>query len=161
MSILIKNARVVDPSQKLDKTADILIENGKISGIGSFDTADEIINAEGLTAAPGLVDMHVHLRDPGQTHKEDIITGCNAAAAGGVTSLLCMPNTVPAIDSANTVKYVLDKAKSAKAKVYVAASITKGLMSKEATDLDELRAAGAIALSDDGRPVENTNRRPL
>lgn len=156
MSILIKNARVVDPSQKLDKTADILIENGKISGIGSFDTADEIINADGLTAAPGLVDMHVHLRDPGQTQKEDIITGCNAAAAGGVTSLLCMPNTVPAIDSANTVKYVLDKAKSAKAKVYVAASITKGLMSKEATDLDELRAAGAIALSDDGRPVENT-----
>ena len=100
--------------------------------------------------------MHVHLRDPGQTQKEDILTGCAAAAAGGVTSLLCMPNTLPTVDSAETVKYILDKAKDAKAKVYVAASITKGLQSKEPTDFEELKAAGAIGLSDDGRPVENT-----
>lgn len=132
------------------------MENGRVCAIGSFDTADEIINADGLIAAPGLVDMHVHLRDPGQTHKEDILTGCSAAAAGGVTSLLAMPNTSPTTDNADTVRYILDKAKGASAKVYVAASITKGLKSEQATDLEELRAAGATALSDDGRPVENT-----
>lgn len=132
------------------------MENGHVCAIGSFDTADEIINADGLIAAPGLVDMHVHLRDPGQTHKEDILTGCSAAAAGGVTSLLAMPNTSPTTDNADTVRYILDKAKGASAKVYVAASITKGLKSEQATDLEELKAAGATALSDDGRPVENT-----
>lgn len=156
MTLLIKSARVIDPSQNLDKITDIYIENGKISAIGIFDTADEIIDGSGLIAAPGLVDMHVHLRDPGQTHKEDILTGCNAACAGGVTSLLAMPNTSPTIDNAETVKYILDKAQSASAKVYVAASITKGLKSEEATDLDEVKEAGAVALSDDGRPVENT-----
>lgn len=156
MSLLIKNARVVDPSQYLDKTADIYIENGIIKGIGSFGSADEVIDAGGLIAAPGLVDMHVHLRDPGQTYKEDIISGCKAAAAGGVTSLLAMPNTDPTADNAETIKYILDKAKDADAKVYVAASITKGLKSKIPTDLDEVKNAGAIALSDDGRPVENT-----
>ncbi|MCH5304041.1 MAG: dihydroorotase [Ruminococcus sp.] len=156
MSLLIKNARVIDPSQNLDKISDIYIENGKISKIGEIDTADKIIDGSGLVAAPGLVDMHVHLRDPGQTYKEDIISGCKAAAAGGVTSILAMPNTNPTVDNADTIKYILDKAKDADAKVYVAASITKGLMSKEATDLEEVKNAGAVALSDDGRPVENT-----
>lgn len=156
MKLLIKNARVIDPSRDFDKTTDILIENGKLASFGEFDVADRIIDARGLIAAPGLVDMHVHLRDPGQTYKEDILTGCKAAAAGGVTSLLCMPNTNPTVDNADTVKYILDKAENASAKVYVAASITKGLQSKEPTDLDELKAAGAVALSDDGRPVENT-----
>jgi dihydroorotase len=140
----------------MDCTADILVENGKIKGIGSFDNGDTVIDGSGLTACPGLVDMHVHLRDPGQTQKEDIITGCNSASAGGVTSLLAMPNTNPVVDNADTVKYILDKAKNAKAKVYVAGSITKGLKSLEATDLKEIKSAGAIALSDDGRPVENT-----
>lgn len=156
MSLLIKNARVIDPSQDLDKNADILIENGVISAIGSFDSADKVIDGTDLIAAPGLVDLHVHLRDPGQTYKEDILSGCRAAAAGGVTSLLAMPNTNPTVDNAETVKYILDKSKDASAKVYVAASITKGLKSKEATDLEALKAAGAVALSDDGRPVENT-----
>ncbi len=156
MTLLIKSARVIDPSQNLDKIADIYIDDGKIREIGEFSTADEVIDARGLIAAPGLVDMHVHLRDPGQTHKEDIISGCSAAAAGGVTSLLAMPNTNPTTDNGETVKYILDKAKGANAKVYVAASITKGLKSEEATDLDEVKAAGAVALSDDGRPVENT-----
>ncbi len=156
MSLLIKNARVIDPSQNLDKVSDIYIEDGKIAEIGTFDTADDVIDASGLIVAPGLVDMHVHLRDPGQIYKEDIISGCKAAAAGGVTSLLCMPNTNPTVDNAETVRYILDKAKNADAKVYVAASITKGLMSKEATDLEEVKNAGAVALSDDGRPVENT-----
>lgn len=157
MSLLIKNARVISPADGLDGVQDILISDGKIVSVAKdIDGADEIIDAAGLCAVPGFVDMHVHLRDPGQTQKEDILTGCAAAAAGGVTSLLCMPNTLPTVDSAQTVKYILDKAKDAKAKVYVAASITKGLQSKEPTDLEELKSAGAIGLSDDGRPVENT-----
>lgn len=155
--LLIKNATVVSPADGVNEKLDILVRDGVIAQTGT-DLSDDCttIDAEGLYAIPGLVDMHVHLRDPGQTHKEDIITGCNAAAAGGVTSLLAMPNTIPTTDSAETVKYILDKAKDAKANVYVAASITKGLKSLEPTDLDELKNAGAIALSDDGRPVENT-----
>lgn len=156
-TLLIKNAHIVSPSDGLDNVADVLVKDGKIAEIAeniSFD--GNVIDADGLTLIPGLVDMHVHLRDPGQTHKEDIITGCKAAAAGGVTSLLAMPNTIPTTDNAETVKYILDKAKNADANVYVAASITKGLKSLEPTDLDELKSAGAIALSDDGRPVENT-----
>lgn len=156
MTLLLKNPRVIDPSQDLDKVCDILIEDNRIKSIGTFDNADKVIDCQGYIAAPGLVDMHVHLRDPGQTHKEDIITGCNAAAAGGVTSLLAMPNTNPVTDNKDTIKYILDKSKNAKARVYVAASITKGLKSQEATDLQEVKNAGAIALSDDGRPVENS-----
>lgn len=157
--ILIKNAQVISPADNINDKCDILIRDGKISAVGTgLAGAEEaeLIDADGLYAVPGLVDMHVHLRDPGQTAKEDIISGCKAAAAGGVTSLLAMPNTIPTVDSAETVKYILGKAKEADSKVYVAASITKGLKSKEPTDLEELRAAGAAGLSDDGRPVENT-----
>ena len=155
--ILIKNATVVSPADNLNGVCDIKITDGVIAEIGeSLTTSGEVINAEGLCAVPGLVDMHVHLRDPGQTQKEDIITGCRAAAAGGVTSLLAMPNTSPTTDSPETVKYIIDKASTADARVYVAASVTKGLKSEEKTDLEALRAAGAVALSDDGRPVENT-----
>lgn len=154
---LLKNARVIDPSQGIDRTADILVEAGKIKRIGEIGTeAERVIDASGLIAAPGLVDMHVHLRDPGQTQKEDILSGCSAAAAGGVTSLLAMPNTSPTVDSGETVRYILQKAQTAKARVYVAASITKGLKSEELCNLQELRDAGAIALTDDGRPVVNT-----
>lgn len=155
--LLIKNAFVVSPADKLNGKYDILIKDGKIAEVGEdLNGEAEVINAEGLYAIPGLVDMHVHLRDPGFTDKEDIISGCKAAAAGGVTSVLAMPNTNPVTDDAKTVKYILDKVKNADARVYVAASITKGLKSQEPTDLVELKAAGAIALSDDGRPVENT-----
>ncbi len=157
MELLLKNARVVSPADELDGVGDILIRDGKIADVGTgLCTDGTVVNAEGLCAVPGFVDMHVHLRDPGQTQKEDILTGCSAAVAGGVTSLLCMPNTVPTVDNEETVRYILDKAKNAKAKVYVAASITKGLKSEEPTDLEALRKAGAIGLSDDGRPVENT-----
>ncbi len=155
--LIIKNAVVVSPADGINEKTDILIKDGHIADIGKVSECEaQVIDAQGLCAVPGLVDMHVHLRDPGQTHKEDIITGCRAAAAGGVTSLLAMPNTLPTTDSAQTVKYILDKAGSADSRVYVAASITKGLKSLESTDLDELKNAGAIALSDDGRPVENT-----
>ena len=155
MTLLIKNTRVIDPSQNIDKIADVLVEDGKIKGIGTFETADRIIDGEGLITAPGLVDIHVHLRDPGQTQKEDIITGCNAAAAGGVTSVLAMPNTNPVTDSKETVEYIIDKAKDARARVYVTASISKGLKSEKPCDFKELKSAGAVALSDDGRPVED------
>ena len=155
--LLIKNANVVSPADNINAKLDILVRDGRIAQIGENLSSDgEVINADGLYAIPGLVDMHVHLRDPGQTAKEDIITGCKAAAAGGVTSVLAMPNTSPATDNAETVKYILDKAKDADAHVYVAASITKDLKSVEPTDIEELKNAGAIALTDDGRPVENT-----
>ena len=156
MTTVIKNATVVSPADGLNGANDILIENGRIAAVGQNLSGDREIDAAGLYAVPGLVDMHVHLRDPGQTAKEDILTGCNAAAAGGVTSLLAMPNTNPAADSPETVRYMLDKAKEAKAHVYVAASITKGLQGKEPTDLQALRDAGAVGLSDDGRPVLQT-----
>ena len=156
MSLVIKNATVVSPADGYSGRMDIIIENGVIAAVGENLSGDTEINAAGLYAIPGLVDMHVHLRDPGQTAKEDILTGCCAAAAGGVTSLLAMPNTNPTIDSGEVVHYVREKAKNAKARVYVAASITKGLQSKEPTDLAELKEAGAVGLSDDGRPVVNT-----
>lgn len=156
-TLLIKNCMAVLPEKNRVEKCSILIENDTIKELFTEkETADKVIDAEGLTAFPGLVDMHVHLRDPGQTHKEDIITGCKAAAAGGVTSLLAMPNTTPTTDTPETVGYILEKAKNADAKVYVAASITKGLKSAEGTDLEALAKAGAIGLTDDGRPVEDT-----
>ena len=130
MAILITGARVIDPASHTDAPLQILIEDGRITrmapsivppgGCGRIDAA-------GLVAAPGLVDMHVHLRDPGQTHKEDIFTGCRAAAAGGVTSLLCMPNTSPAVDTPETVAYIREKSRTADARVYVCAAISRGI----------------------------------
>ena len=156
MKTVIKNATVISPADGLNGVRDILIENSRIAAVGENLTAENVIDAAGLVAVPGLVDMHVHLRDPGQTQKEDILTGCRAAAAGGVTSLLAMPNTSPTTDSPETVKYILGKAENANARVYVAVSVTKGLRSEEPTDLDALKEAGAVGLSDDGRPVVNT-----
>lgn len=157
MSILLKNARVIDPSQNIDQVCDILIEDGRIAGVGeNLPAADEVIDCTGLVAAPGLVDMHVHLRDPGQTHKEDVFSACRAAAAGGVTSLLAMPNTTPAMDSPEVITVLLEKAKTADANVYTTACITKGLAGEETVDFAAVKAAGAIALSDDGKPVGST-----
>lgn len=155
MKILIQNVRAVDVH--LDETTDILIENGKIVKMakGISESADREINGEGLTAMPGLFDMHVHFRDPGQTHKEDILTGSAAALAGGVTGVLCMPNTTPAVDSAETIRYILDKAKDTGVAVYPVACITKGMAGEKLTDFAALKAAGAAALSDDGRPVKS------
>ena len=154
----IQHARILDPSQNMDMVGDLLIENGKIAQVGGEMIAEDaqVIDAKGLIAAPGLVDMHVHLRDPGQTEKEDIFTGCKAAAAGGVTSILAMPNTIPATDNVETIQAILEKAKNADARVYVSAAITHDLQSEAMNDLQALRDAGAIAMSDDGRPVTNT-----
>lgn len=156
MSLLIKNIHAVDPSVGLDSIVDIYSEKGKIAKIGKINTnADRVIDGTGLTAFPGLFDMHVHLRDPGFTHKEDIITGTNAAKAGGFTGIACMPNTKPVVDNGETVKYILDKSQKSGIRVYPVGCVTKGMKSKELVDFDELKNAGCIAFSDDGRPVEN------
>lgn len=156
--LLIKGARIINPVQNMDTVGDILLQNGKIAAVGGKITCEaaQIIDAQGLVAAPGVVDMHVHLRDPGFTYKEDIISGCKAAAAGGVTSLLAMPNTSPVTDTPETVSTILKKAQNADARVYVAGAITQGLKSEQLSDLAALKNAGAIALSDDGKPVEDT-----
>lgn len=152
---LIRGARVIDPAAGRDETADLLMRDGRIAAVGSGLSADgaAVVEASGLVCAPGLVDMHVHLRDPGQTHKEDILTGCRAAAAGGVTSLACMPNTSPVCDTPAVVAEILEKAAGADARVYPVAAVSRGLSGQELTDFAALRAAGAIAVSDDGRPV--------
>lgn len=161
--MLIANARILDPSCEppVDFIGDILIEGDRIIKVGSNLAQTKIaqgaqhIDASGLCAAPGFLDIHVHLRDPGFTHKEDIITGCKAAAAGGVTGVCCMPNTKPVTDSEEVLSYILDKAKDADARVYPIASITKGMLGQELNDIATLHACGAVAVSDDGRPVEN------
>ncbi len=152
---LIRGARVMDPSSGFDATADIQIENGVIAAVGETLSADGamVIDGAGLVAAPGLVDLHVHLRDPGQTHKEDVFTGCRAAAAGGVTSVFAMPNTTPALDSPEVIKALLEKAATADAHVYPVGAVTKGLKGEDLTDIPALKAAGAAAFSDDGRPI--------
>lgn len=157
MVILIKHGYVVNPADNFQQIADILIVDGVIQKIDSEISviADKTVNANGLTVLPGLVDMHVHLRDPGFIHKEDILSGCEAAAAGGVTSLLCMPNTKPVIDGKKVVEYIKEKAKDAKAKVYITGAISKRLNGEDLCDFAKLKKAGVIAVSDDGRPVKN------
>lgn len=155
LKLLLTNGMIVADHSVEQK--DILIEDQEIIKVGKglSDPADKVIDLHGLAVFPGLVDMHVHLRDPGLTYKSDIYTGCCAAAAGGVTSVACMPNTKPAIDSPETIQYIVDKASTAKARVYPIASVTKGLEGSELVDFAALKEAGAVAFSDDGRPVEN------
>lgn len=155
--LLIRGATVIDPANEVDGRRDVLIMDGVIRAVAADLTAADanarVIDAQGLVCAPGLIDMHVHLRDPGQTAKEDILSGCRAAAAGGVTSVACMPNTSPACDTPETVAYIVDKARGADARVYPVAAVSYGLDGRELTDFAALRRAGAVALSDDGRPV--------
>ncbi len=158
MDLLIKNCLAVDSSSGLEKFTDILVDNGKIIKIEDNinENADTIIEGNGrLVVCPSLFDMHVHFRDPGLTHKEDIITGAAAAAAGGFTGVACMPNTIPQIDNAKTIRYIIEKANSTGVDVYPVACITKLLKGVSLCDFYELKQAGAIAISDDGRPVEN------
>ena len=160
MKLLIKNGRVVHPVTNAVLIQDLLAEDGKISLLerGLEVEADQVIDAAGLVVCPGLVDMHVHLRDPGLTYKENIITGSAAAARGGVTSMACMANTDPTVDCPEQVAYVLEKAKQGSGvQVYPIAALSKGLRGEEPTDADALKKAGAIALSDDGNNVDNAN----
>ena len=157
LTILIKNVRAVDID--LDTICDIYIKDGKIEAIHSNCnvSADKVIDGTNLVAMPSLFDMHVHFRDPGLTHKEDIVTGCKSALAGGFTGVACMPNTKPVIDSVDTIDYVISKAKPTGVTVYPIASITNGMKGEKLTDFAVLKKAGAIAVSDDGRPVENAD----
>lgn len=156
MTLLIKNVYAIDPAVELDSVIDIYAENGKIKALGKVAcSADRVIDGSGLVAFPGLFDMHVHFRDPGFTHKEDIITGANAAKAGGFTGVACMPNTKPVVDNQETVKYIINKAEQTGIKIYPIGCVTKGMKSEELTDFVMLKNTGCIALSDDGRPVEN------
>lgn len=159
MKILIKNGRVLNPATNFDQVADVLIEEDKIVRIARYidENADEIIDARGKFVMPGFIDLHVHFRDPGFTHKEDIISGAKAAAAGGVTTVCAMPNTKPAVDSVETLNYILDKAKNATTNVCQLSAITKDMAGTELVDLKAMKEAGAIAFSEDGKSVMDIN----
>ncbi|MEA2721116.1 MAG: dihydroorotase, partial [Candidatus Eremiobacteraeota bacterium] len=153
MKTLIGGGRLVDPVQGIDANLDVLIENGFVSRIGeNLDAADaRVVDASGAIVAPGFIDMHVHLREPGQTHKETIATGTAAAVAGGFTAVACMPNTEPALDSAAIVSEVVRRADAAGlARVYPVGAITKGRAGKELAPYHLLADAGCVAFSDDG-----------
>lgn len=157
-TILLKGIRAIDAEN--DFIADIYIADGKIKHVAdSIEMkADIEIDGTGLAVMPSFFDMHVHFRDPGFTHKEDVITGCNAALAGGVTGVLCMPNTKPPVDNPETVKYIIDKAEDTGVEVYPVGCITNGMCGKVLCDYDELKQSGVLAVSDDGRPVENAEQ---
>ncbi len=165
--ILIKNGYVIDPLSKRNGIFDILIEDKKIKKIDSFimemDLSEEdrknlqIIYADNMMIAPGLVDVHVHFRDPGFTYKEDIYTGAQSAAKGGFTTVVMMANTKPTIDNADTLEYVLKKGQETDIHVLSCASITKGLQGKELTDMDFLKSIGAVGFTDDGIPMMDEN----
>ncbi len=158
MQILIKGGRVVDPSNGVDKKADLLIVNGKIKKIGGTNSGfkGKTINAEGKIVVPGLIDLHTHLREPGNERKETIETGLNAAIKGGFTAVCAMPNTDPACDNQAQVKFLLDKAeKIQKARLYPIGAITEKREGKNLSEMGDLKEAGAVALSDDGDSVSD------
>jgi len=157
-SILIKSGRVVDPSQNLDAEMDLLIEDGRVKAIQKSISSkgETVVPAKGKIVMPGLIDMHVHLRDPGRPDKETIASGTRAAALGGFTTIACMPNTDPLIDTEAAVEYVISKAKlEGIVNVLPIACITKGSRGEELSEMGILLSSGAVAFSDDGRPVMN------
>ncbi len=158
MKMLIKNGRVIDPANNIDAVQDVFIIDGIISEVatGITTVADETFDATGLIVTPGLIDIHTHLRDPGQEYKEDIISGTRAAAAGGVTSLACMPNTSPVNDTLAVTKLIIDKAKTeGSANVYPIGCISKGMKGEILSEMGELKDGGCVGFSDDGVPVTN------
>ena len=158
--LLIKNGRIVDPAAGTDRIGDLFVENGKIAPLHRVPgdlPPDRILDASDKIVAPGLVDMHVHFRDPGLTYKEDILTGTDAAAAGGVTTAVCMPNTKPVIDTPETVRYVLDKGAESKINLLTYAAVTRGQLGRELTDMEALYQAGAAAFSDDGVQLQSAS----
>ena len=166
MKILIRGGRVIDPASQTDAIQDVYIEDGIICRLPGQIPPDGamVIEADGLIVAPGLVDLHVHFREPGYEYKEDIETGSRAAAKGGVTTVVCMPNTNPVVDNKALVQYVLGRGREVGLiNVLTSACITKGQKSEELTEMGELKEAGAVAVTDDGRPVLSSSlmRRAL
>src|SRR5438067_13476196 len=165
MNLLIQNARVVDPSQDFDAKADVLIENGVISHVGKkLRPSGDAIDAAGLVVVPGFIDLHTHLREPGQEHKETIATGTAAAVAGGYTAVCAMANTIPPNDErAVTEMIIAEAARNGVCRVYPIGAVSRGLKGEELAELADLRAAGCVAVSDDGKPVYNAQlmRRAL
>ena len=157
MSLLIKGGRVVDPAGGIDAPADVLIEGGQIVGVGTdLPAAEEEISAQGLVVAPGFIDLHVHLREPGFEYKETIASGTRAAARGGFTSVVCMPNTNPPVDNRAVVEFILaEAARNGAVRVYPIGAITKGRRGEELSEMADLAAAGVVAFSDDGNTVMN------
>lgn len=159
MPLLIRNAHVLDPAEALDDRLDILIESGRITALGrDFEAPEgcEALDASGLLAVPGLIDMHTHLREPGYEYKETIESGARAAAAGGFTTVACMANTRPVNDNASTTRYIVEKARAACIRVLPVASLTMGLKGEALTEMGDLKEAGAVALSDDGVSIADT-----
>jgi dihydroorotase len=158
MKLLIKGGKIIDPAQGLGKVADLLIADGRVSEIGNDLSAEgaEVFDATGLIVSPGFIDLHVHLREPGEEYKETIESGVKAAVAGGFTSVCAMPNTKPVNDNATITRSIIDKARQANlANVFPVGAITRGSLGEELAEMAEMKEAGAIAVSDDGRPVMN------
>lgn len=157
--MIIKNGRILDPQSKVDEIADILIEEGIITKIHKNINIkkDEVINAEGKIIAPGLIDVHVHFREPGFEYKEDILSGSKAAARGGFTTVVCMANTSPAVDNIETLKYINDMKENLPINILQTAAVTKGLKGTEIVNMEELKKYGAVGFSDDGFPIRDAN----
>ena len=169
-AILLKNGRIIDPANRVDKKASLLVEKGKIQAIftprqktPSLPKKLQSIDLQGKWIVPGLIDMHVHLREPGEEYKETIETGTRAAAAGGFTAVACMPNTTPVNDCQSVTRLILEKAENAYARVYPVGAISKGLQGESLAEFGEMKQAGAVAVTDDGKPVTDSQlmRRAL
>src|SRR5436309_11154257 len=160
-ALLLTGGRVIDPANRRDAVADVLVADGNIAAVGSEAVAKAPPDAArlalpGLVVCPGLIDLHVHLREPGQTAKETIATGTAAAARGGFTSVVCMPNTSPAIDNAGTVALIRERAdKSGVVNVFITGAITKNIAGEELAPIGSLKRAGVVAITDDGHCVQN------
>ena len=169
-AILLKNGRIIDPANRVDKKASLLVEKGKIQAIftprqktPTLPKKLKSIDLQGKWIVPGLIDMHVHLREPGEEYKETIETGTRAAAAGGFTAVACMPNTTPVNDCQSVTRLILEKAENAYTRVYPVGAISKGLQGESLAEFGEMKQAGAVAVTDDGKPVTDNQlmRRAL